>query len=64
MEQNKADILLVDDHSLILQGIKHIASGIDEVGNIYTASAGKEAIELINRQMFDLYILDMELPDS
>lgn len=64
MEQIKADILLVDDHSLILQGIKHIASGIDEVGNIYTASTGKEAIELINRQMFDLYILDMELPDS
>lgn len=64
MEQKKADILLVDDHSLIIQGMKYIASGIDEVGSIYTASTGKEAIELINRRAFDLYIVDMELPDS
>lgn len=64
MNQTKNDLLLVDDHALIIQGIKYIASNIENVKDIYTASTGKEAMELINQHRFDLYILDMELPDS
>lgn len=64
MKQGKADILLVDDHSLIIEGIKFIASSIEGVGDIYTASTGKEAMALVGQRNFDLYILDMELPDS
>lgn len=64
MKQGKADILLVDDHSLIIEGIKFIASSIEGVGDIYTASTGKEAMALVDQRNFDLYILDMELPDS
>lgn len=64
MEHKEADILLVDDHSLIIEGIKFIASNIDGVGNIYTATTGKEAMGLIEQRHFELYILDMELPDA
>lgn len=63
MEHREADILLVDDHSLIIEGIKFIASSIDGVRDIYTATTGKEAMEIINQRNFDMYILDMELPD-
>lgn len=64
MTSTKANILLVDDHSLILQGIRHVISQIPEIDKVYTASSGAEALLLINTQPFDLYILDVELPDT
>lgn len=57
------DILMVDDHSLILQGIGRIIDRIPEVSKVYTATSGKEALRLINSRGFDIYILDIELPD-
>lgn len=62
--KDKVDILLVDDHSLILQGIRRIVEQIPEISNIYTAISGKEASKLISLRSFDLYMLDIELPDS
>ena len=64
MTGTKANILLVDDHSLILQGIRHVISQMSEIDKVYTASSGAEALSLINRQPFNLYVLDVELPDT
>lgn len=63
MANTKAKILLVDDHTLILQGIKHVISQMPEIEMVYTASSGTEAMLLINMQPFDIYLLDIELPD-
>ncbi len=49
MTGTKANILLVDDHSLILQGIRHVISQMSEIDKVYTASSGTEALSLINR---------------
>lgn len=64
MTSSKAHILLVDDHTLILQGIRHVIAQMPEIGKVYTASSGAEALFLIQTQPFDLYILDVELPDA
>lgn len=57
-------ILLIDDHDLVLQGLKRIVEcSLPEIKNICTASTGKEALQLIATQRFDLFLLDMELPD-
>lgn len=64
MTNPKAKILLVDDHTLILQGIKHVVSQMLEIDIVYTASSGSEAMRLANLQPFDLYLLDIELPDT
>lgn len=64
MTNPKAKILLVDDHTLILQGIKHVVSQMPEIDIVYTASSGSEAMRLANLQPFDLYLLDIELPDT
>lgn len=57
-------MLLVDDHELVLQGLKHvIGSSLPEVKNICTASSGREALSLVASQRFHLYVLDFELPD-
>lgn len=64
MTEPKAKILLVDDHTLILQGIKHVISQMPEIEMVYTASSGAEAMLLIDMQPFDIYLLDVELPDT
>ena len=64
MTSQKAKILLVDDHTLILQGIKHVVSQMPEIEKVYTASSGTEAMLLIDMQPFDIYLLDVELPDT
>ena len=64
MEEKGIRILLVDDHDLVLQGLKRIIEcSLPEVKNICTASSGCEVVALILSQRFDLYVLDLELPD-
>ena len=38
MSETKKSILLVDDHDLILQGIKYIVDQIPEINQLCTAS--------------------------
>lgn len=57
-------ILLVDDHDLVLQGLKRIIEcSLPEIKTVCTASSGQEALLLIATQCFNLFVLDMELPD-
>ena len=64
MEGESIRILLVDDHDLVLQGLKRIIEcSLPEVKSICTASSGREAMSLISSQRFSLYVLDLELPD-
>lgn len=64
MTNRKAQILLVDDHTLILQGMKHVIAQMSEIDRVCTASSGAEAMQLISTRPFDLYLLDIELPDT
>lgn len=63
MSKDKKSILLIDDHDLILHGIKYIVDQIPEINRFCTASSGEEADKWLSSQHFDLYILDLELPD-
>ena len=59
----KAEILLVDDHALILEGICQILKRIPEVVVADAVTTGKEAVGLIAARDYDIYILDVGLPD-
>ena len=62
--KDDARILLVDDHDLVLQGLKRIVEcSLPEIKYICTASTGQEVLRLIASQHFDLFLLDIELPD-
>ena len=64
MKEKDIRILLVDDHDLVLQGLKRIVECfLPEIKVVCTASTGQEALLLIASQSFDLFLLDMELPD-
>lgn len=64
MKERDIRILLVDDHDLVLQGLKRIVEcSLPEIKNVCTASSGQEALLLIASQRFNLFVLEMELPD-
>lgn len=64
MEEKNIRILLVDDHELVLQGLKRIVEcSFPGIKNVCTASSGREALQLMSSQCFDLFLLDIELPD-
>ena len=57
-------ILLVDDHDLVLQGLKRIVEcSLPEIKYICTASTGQEVLQRIAAEQFGLFLLDIELPD-
>jgi len=64
METNyNTRILLVDDHSLILQGIRGIIEKIEGISLVDAVSSGTEASRLISEDLYDIYLLDVEMPD-
>lgn len=64
MKEKDVRILLVDDHDLVLQGLKRIVEcSLPEIKTVCTASSGQEALYLLASQRFNLFLLDMELPD-
>lgn len=58
-----AKILIVDDHPLMIEGLSRIAQSIPEVTEVCTALTGTKAVELIGDNEFDLYIIDLNMPD-
>jgi class 3 adenylate cyclase len=58
----KAKVLLVDDSRLIRMGLR---KSLVEIGlsDITEAGDGREAIETLVREPFDLMLLDMEMPE-
>ena len=58
----KARVLLVDDSRLIRMGLRRSLESIG-LQNIVEANHGREAIEMLVRQPFDLMLLDMEMPE-
>jgi len=55
-------ILLVDDHSLVRDGIKSLLAGFTGMDVIGEASNGEEAIKLANDLNPDLVICDIRMP--
>jgi len=59
---NTVNILLIDDDELILKVVNRILQKEGFV--VKTAANGKEALEIIDREKFDLLITDLMMPYS
>ena len=57
-------VLVIDDHKLIVIGIKTILENSDiNFTHIDCVTSSTEALDLMKRQTYDLYIIDIEMPD-
>jgi DNA-binding NarL/FixJ family response regulator len=59
----KIKVLLVDDHQIILDGVKTMLIDEEDIDFIGCAANGSKALEIIIRQSPDIVISDISMPD-
>ncbi len=57
-------ILIADDHLILRAGLKAIISEIEDIQVLDEASTGKEVLEKISSNIFDVILLDISMPDG
>jgi DNA-binding NarL/FixJ family response regulator len=60
----KMRLVIVDDHDVVLQGLKMLLQSQPDVEVVGVAADGERALECIRQTKPDLVLLDMELPGS
>lgn len=61
MNENKTKILLVDDHQILLDGIKNMLEGNDFT-IVAIANDTSSALEILNKTVVDILITDIHMP--
>jgi two-component system response regulator NreC len=59
---HRARVLVVDDHEIMRQGLRHILAASDDLLCVGEASDGHEALRQIETYQPDLIIMDVKLP--
>ena len=60
---NKSRILFVDDDPKVLESIQRIFFDMDDEWDMEFANNGKEALECMKIQSFDVVVSDMRMPE-
>jgi DNA-binding NarL/FixJ family response regulator len=55
--------LLVDDHELVRQGVAAMLATADDIQVVGEARTGREAIECARRELPDVVLMDVRMPD-
>ena len=56
------DLLIVDDHKLVLSGMRSLLSDNPMVNSITEASTGEDAVALATEKKFSVILMDLDLP--
>ena len=55
-------LLIIDDHAILRECLRHILESAAEPMEISEASSGFQALDMLRRQAFDLAIVDLSMP--
>ena len=58
------NILLVDDRAIVRQGIRQLLIDRGVARDVTEAEAGGGAVAAVDKQEFDVILLDISLPDT
>ena len=58
----KEDLLIVDDHPLILEGLEKLLVSMDNY-NVYKANSAKEGLEVLEERAIKLLVTDYAMPE-
>jgi DNA-binding NarL/FixJ family response regulator len=64
MSVERIKVLLVDDHTIVRDGIRMMLETIPDIEITGEASSVAETLLLVQQQSFDVVLLDIELPDG
>lgn len=59
---NKIKVLLVDDHQIIIDGLKSVLQKTDDIEVAGEANNGQEALHLTTLLNFDVILMDIDMP--
>ena len=62
MSAEKIAVMIVDDHPLVLQGLRKVLAGEPDIAVVGAATDGEEALETARRLTPDVILLDINLP--
>ena len=62
MKKNSIKVLIVDDHQLVVDGLKSLLSGKENIEVVAEANNGKEALEVLSETPADVVLMDVEMP--
>ncbi|WP_262694166.1 response regulator transcription factor [Kordiimonas aquimaris] len=62
MDTVSQNIVVADDHALILEGMVSLLGKLDGVGSVSSAVDGRQALDFLIDQSIDIVILDINLP--
>jgi two-component system invasion response regulator UvrY len=57
-------ILICEDHKIVREGLRQILQKMEGVTSIEEAGNGDDALDLIKKEVFDIVLLDISLPDK
>ncbi len=60
---NGMNILIADDHNLVLEGFSRVLQEVPGVGNIDAFTGGMAVCQALQTNHYDVYIIDLKLPD-
>ena len=55
-------VLITDDHPVVRRGIRQILEDDDRIEKVEEAGKGKELLEKLREEKFDVILLDISLP--
>ena len=58
------NVLLVDDHSIVRQGLKNLIALEADLVVTGEAASGLEALNLVRKNQYDVIVLDISMPDK
>jgi two-component system, NarL family, invasion response regulator UvrY len=64
MLTNMKNVLLVDDHSIVREGLKNLIELELDLKVTGEAASGLEALNLVRKNSYDVMVLDISMPDK
>jgi len=62
-QQKTIQVLIVDDHAIVRDGIRSLLSTIEDIDVVDESATGREALNLFNRWKPDIVLMDLVMPE-
>jgi len=60
--ENQINVLIVDDHQMLIDGLKTLLKDVIGIRCVAEANDGKAALAMLSNNVVDLVLLDMQMP--
>ncbi len=63
MAEETIRVLIIDDHQLMIEGLKPLLEDETGIGKVFGANSFEEALTILEPQKVDVVLMDINMPD-